>query len=301
VLRRAARAPWRGAHAIKALSLLIRCVTTRQLARRTSNSGDALLRSILERGGAALADAALRAHSGNQAAPPAAGGNPDHTPGAAAALLLCLLLRHDSRAAHASAPHMARTLLAVPRAQLRASGMLAASACGLLGMVHGGAARLQRAQVLNAVDVAVLALRAHAQDVKVANAAVPLLGMMCTSGAAAGGGRGEEEDGDAAAARRRAVAAGAPALLRSAAMARLRVQDPLLDQACMLPAVRAVAAAAAEETAAAQHLRGAAVCDACGDAAPPGGGGLKRCSACLAAVYCSAACQRAHYVHSLTV
>jgi hypothetical protein len=255
----------------KALALLVRCVSTKDAARNAD-----VVRACLERGAVALADAALRAYSGFQAAPPAAGENANHTPGAAAALLLCSLLTCEPRAVLSAAPGLARTLLAASGAHLRASCQLAACTCALLSMLHGGGARLRGAELLSAVDCALLALRAHAREESVVGAAVPLLNLLCIGD---GGGEHGDADADAAAARQRAVSEGAPALLRSAALAALRSRAPAVDEACKRRAVRDLAAA----------------CDACGGAPPGGRSGLKRCGACRTAAYCGAACQRAHW------
>jgi hypothetical protein len=163
---------------LKTLQLLYRCVTTSGAADSAGTR-----RSILEHGGAALADAALRAHCGSQTAPPADG--EDNTLGTAAAVLLCLLMSYDARAALTSAPDVARTLLAVPRAHVRGSGMLAASVCaggacaaGWGATVSGGPGRLRRAAGRNVWRSGGQALRGGATRVLLLVSELPYLGRL---------------------------------------------------------------------------------------------------------------------------
>jgi hypothetical protein len=244
----------------KALALLSRCMSMRDAADKAG-----VVRAFLERGGMALTAAALRTHSGSEAPPLA---DPTQAPGAAAALLLCSLIVHDARTMLAAGPELARALLAVPHAHLRASGKLAACACGVLSFLHEGGIPLGT-QLLAAVDVALFVLRAH-EEAEVVSSAVALLNFLVVSG------------DDAAAARQHAVSAGAPALLRAAGMTQLRARDAGVDAVCKRRGVEELAAA----------------CDACGiavAASAGGGSGLKRCGACRVAAYCGAACQRAHW------
>jgi hypothetical protein len=263
----------------KGCGVLLRCCECARDPRARSTTCAALLAAS---GAAELAAQALRAPP----RPPTAAEREDGPRSFWAASLLCELARGAPQLLAARVPDLPRLLLAAAR-ELSDNVGVADDACTAATRLAQFAPPpgLAAADVAACVDVALFTLRAHA-------AHPPALQSACWALESL------SESSDAAA---RAAAGGAAALL-AAAEPRLRAAG-MTQEACFRDALARLRSRfpvagtpppppppPRQRLPASFTVR---ACDGCG--APPQLGPLKRCAGCRTAMYCTPACQQAHW------